>query len=189
MLKTKRALVDRETAFVERFGSGVAALLDIERRQVVEAPRKVGVLGVERLLADRPEHDDAVVLDSTIASCFDFDRSCWGGIGAIYGARPRAVTPRRKATMKLPPPLVEIHGDDVTVEATYLAARLGLPVERLRTEMRRGIVYGVVERGIGEDEGRLDQTVRYRTRGGAKAVRDAVNLRYAPSANGRTDRM
>jgi uncharacterized protein DUF6522 len=66
--------------------------------------------------------------------------------------------------MKLSPPLVEIHGDDVTVEATYLATRLGLSVDRLRTEMRRGIVYGVVERGIGEDAGRLRLTFRYRTR-------------------------
>jgi hypothetical protein len=36
------------------------------------------------------------------------------------------------------PPIIEIHGDDVTVEASYLAARLGLPVDRLRAEMRRG---------------------------------------------------
>jgi hypothetical protein len=36
-------------------------------------------------------------------------------------------------------PVIEIHGDDVTVEASYLAARLGLSVDRLRAEMRRGI--------------------------------------------------
>jgi len=66
--------------------------------------------------------------------------------------------------MQLSPPLLEMHGDDVTVEATYLATRLGLSVDRLRTEMRRGIVYGVVERGIGEDAGRLRLTFRYRTR-------------------------
>src|SRR6201989_1208436 len=36
------------------------------------------------------------------------------------------------------PPIIEIHGDDVTVEASYLAARLGLPVDRLRAEMRGG---------------------------------------------------
>jgi len=30
------------------------------------------------------------------------------------------------------PPILEIHGDDVTVEATYLAARLGLPVATTR---------------------------------------------------------
>jgi hypothetical protein len=27
------------------------------------------------------------------------------------------------------PPVIEIHGEDVTVEATYLAARLGLAVD------------------------------------------------------------
>ena len=45
------------------------------------------------------------------------------------------------------PPVIEIHGDDVTVEASYLAARLGLSVDRLRAEMRRGIIDSVVERG------------------------------------------
>ena len=82
--------------------------------------------------------------------------------------------------MKLSPPRVEIHGDDVTVEATYLAARLGLPVERLRTEMRRGIVYGVVERGIGEDAGRLRLTFRYRTRGWTVVVQRDGTLSEAP---------
>lgn len=37
-------------------------------------------------------------------------------------------------------PAFEIHGDEVTVEADYLAARLGLSVDRLRAEMRRGII-------------------------------------------------
>ena len=45
-------------------------------------------------------------------------------------------------TMDPSPPVIEIHGDDVTVGASYLAARLGLSVDRLRTEMRRGIIYG-----------------------------------------------
>jgi uncharacterized protein DUF6522 len=60
--------------------------------------------------------------------------------------------------------LIEIHGEDVTVEANYLAKRLGLPVDRLLTEMRRGIIYSVVEHGIGEDAGRLRLTFRYRAR-------------------------
>ena len=49
--------------------------------------------------------------------------------------------------------VIEIHGDDVTVEASYLAARLGLPVDRLRAEMRRGIIYSVVERGQARTRG------------------------------------
>ena len=51
------------------------------------------------------------------------------------------------------PPIIEIHGDDVTVEASYLAARLGRPVDRLRAEMRRGVIYSVVERGEGRGRG------------------------------------
>jgi hypothetical protein len=62
------------------------------------------------------------------------------------------------------PPVIEVHGDEATIAADHLAARLGLSVDRLRAEMRRGIVYGVVERGVGEDAGRLRLTVRYRAR-------------------------
>ena len=61
-------------------------------------------------------------------------------------------------------PLIEVHGDDVTVEASYLASRFDLSVDRLRAEMRRGIIYSVVERGMGEDAGRLRLTFRYRAR-------------------------
>jgi hypothetical protein len=62
------------------------------------------------------------------------------------------------------PPIIEIHDDNVMIEASYLAARLGLSVDQLRAEMRRGIIYSVVERGIGEDAGRLRLTFRYRAR-------------------------
>ena len=78
------------------------------------------------------------------------------------------------------PPVIEIHGDDVTVEASYLAARLGLPVDRLRTEMRRGIVYSVVERGMGEDSGLLRLTFRYRTRVWTVVVQLDETLSEAP---------
>jgi Family of unknown function (DUF6522) len=73
------------------------------------------------------------------------------------------------------PPVIEIHGDDVTVEAGYLAARLGLAVGQLRAEMRRGIIYSLVERGTGEDAGRLRLTFRYRARAWTMVVqRDGV---------------
>ena len=62
------------------------------------------------------------------------------------------------------PPVIEVEGEEATIEAGHLAAKLGLSVDRLRAEMRRGIVYGVVERGVGEDAGRLRLTVRYRAR-------------------------
>jgi len=66
--------------------------------------------------------------------------------------------------MEPSPPVIEVHGEQITIEAGYLAAKLGLSVDQLQAEMRRGIVYGVVERGIGEDAGRLRLTFRYRAR-------------------------
>ena len=83
-------------------------------------------------------------------------------------------------TMNPSPPVIEIHGDEVTVEATYLAARLGLPVDRLRTEMRRGIVYSVVERGMGEDAGQLRLTFRYRARAWTVVVQRDGTLSEGP---------
>ena len=61
-------------------------------------------------------------------------------------------------------PVIEVRGEEATIEAGFLAAKLGLSVDRLRAEMRRGIVYGVVERGVGEDAGRLRLTFRHRAR-------------------------
>jgi hypothetical protein len=87
---------------------------------------------------------------------------------------------RASITMNASPPVIEIHGDDVTVEATYLAARLGLSVDRLQTEMRRGIVYSVVERGMGEDAGRLRLTFRYRARAWTVVVQRDGTLSEAP---------
>jgi hypothetical protein len=87
---------------------------------------------------------------------------------------------RASITMNASPPVIEIHGDDVTVEATYLAARLGLSMDRLQTEMRRGIVYSVVERGMGEDSGRLRLTFRYRTRAWTVVVQRDGTLSEAP---------
>ena len=62
------------------------------------------------------------------------------------------------------PPAIEVRGEEARIEAGFLAAKLGLSVDRLQAEMRRGIVYGVVERGEGEDAGRLRLTFRYRAR-------------------------
>jgi Family of unknown function (DUF6522) len=78
------------------------------------------------------------------------------------------------------PPVIEIHGDDVTVEASCLAARFDLSVDRLRAEMRRGIIYGVVERGMGEDAGRLRLTFRYRARAWTLVVERDGTVNEAP---------
>jgi hypothetical protein len=79
-------------------------------------------------------------------------------------------------------PVIEIHGDDVTVEASYLAAQLGLPVDRLRAEMRQGIIYSMVERGVGMDAGRLRLTVRYRARSWTVVVQRDGALSEAPGS-------
>ena len=52
----------------------------------------------------------------------------------------------------------------IEVDATLVARGLNLPVEQFIAEMRRGIVYSTSERGLGEDEGRLRLTFRYRDR-------------------------
>ena len=108
-----------------------------------------------------------------------FDRSRHGG-GAPYEARRRAAARRGNITMNPSPSVIEIQGDDVTVEAGYLAARLGLSVARLRVEMRRGIVHSVVERGMGEDAGRLRLTFRYRARAWTMVVQRDGTLSEAP---------
>jgi len=51
-----------------------------------------------------------------------------------------------------------------TVDAKLVAEKLGLSPDAFWREMRRGIVYGVVERGEGDDAGRTRLTFRYRAR-------------------------
>ena len=36
------------------------------------------------------------------------------------------------------PPVIEVEGEEATIEAGHLAAKLGLSVDRLPAEMRRG---------------------------------------------------
>jgi hypothetical protein len=54
--------------------------------------------------------------------------------------------------------------DGVVVEAALVAEKLGLSTDVFWREMKRGIVYSVVERGEGEDAGRVRLTFRYRSR-------------------------
>jgi len=83
--------------------------------------------------------------------------------------------------MAILPPVIEVHGEEATIEAGHLAAKLGLSLDRLRAEMRRGIVYGVVERGVGEDAGRLRLTFRYRARSWTVVVEADGTLSEAPA--------
>jgi Family of unknown function (DUF6522) len=61
-------------------------------------------------------------------------------------------------------PVIRIRGTETLVEADYLAEKLGLSAQQLQIEMQRRNVSGGLERGVGEDEGRLRLTFRYRTR-------------------------
>ena len=78
-------------------------------------------------------------------------------------------------------PVIEVRGEEATIEAGFLAAKLGLSVDRLRAEMRRGIVYGMVERGVGEDAGWLRLTVRHRARSWTVVVEADGTLNEAPA--------
>ena len=51
------------------------------------------------------------------------------------------------------------HGS-ITIDADLLAPKLGLSVEVLKAEMRRGYVYSVTEQGIDSDAGRTRLTFR-----------------------------
>lgn len=54
--------------------------------------------------------------------------------------------------------------DGFTVEAELIAAKLGLTPDAFWRELKRGVVYSVVERGEGDDCGRTRLTFRYRAR-------------------------
>ena len=53
---------------------------------------------------------------------------------------------------------------DCTVDAEILAPALGLSPSALIGQLRAGLVYQTAERGIGDDDGRMRLTFRYRHR-------------------------
>ena len=57
-----------------------------------------------------------------------------------------------------------IEDGEITIAADLLAQQLGLSVEALKAQMRRGYVYSLAEQGVAEDAGRTRLTFRYRTR-------------------------
>lgn len=61
-----------------------------------------------------------------------------------------------------------------TVDAKIVAGKLGLSPEMFWREVKRGIVYGVVERGEGDDAGRVRLTFRYRARSWSITLEDTV---------------
>jgi hypothetical protein len=67
---------------------------------------------------------------------------------------------------------ITLSEDGIIVEAELVAAKLGLSREVFWQEMERGIVYGVVERGEGDDAGRARLTFRYRARSWSMTLED-----------------
>jgi Family of unknown function (DUF6522) len=59
---------------------------------------------------------------------------------------------------------VTIEDGEITIAADLLAQQLGLSVEVLKEQTRRGYVYSLAEQGVAEDPGRTRLTFRYRTR-------------------------
>jgi hypothetical protein len=64
--------------------------------------------------------------------------------------------------------------DGFVVDAMLVARKLGLSADAFWREMKRGIVYGVVERGEGADVGRIRLTFRYRARSWSVTLDDTV---------------
>ncbi len=72
-------------------------------------------------------------------------------------------------------PTAITHSDDgFVVDAELVAGKLGLAPDAFWREMQRGIVYGVVERGEGDDAGRVRLTFRYRARSWSVTLEDVA---------------
>ena len=88
---------------------------------------------------------------------------------------------------------VTIEDGKITIAANLLAQKLGLSVEALKAEMRRGYVYSLGEQGIAEDAGCTRLTFRYRTRwwiavvepDGTLVETSAASTKAAPTARDR----
>ena len=69
---------------------------------------------------------------------------------------------------------VTLSTDGFVVDAAIVAGELGLSPDAFWREIKRGIVYGVVERGEGEDAERVRLTFRYRARSWSVTLEDMV---------------
>lgn len=67
------------------------------------------------------------------------------------------------------------HPDDgFVVDAELVAKKLGLAPDAFWREMQRGIIYGVVEWGEGDDAGRVQLTFRYHARNWTVTLEDVA---------------
>jgi hypothetical protein len=70
---------------------------------------------------------------------------------------------------------ISVSEDGFIVEAELIAEKLGLSTDSFWQELKRGIVYGIAERGEGEDAGRIRLTFRYRARSWTVTLDDMVH--------------
>jgi hypothetical protein len=78
---------------------------------------------------------------------------------------------------------VTIKDGEITIAAYLLAKKLGLSVEGLKAETRRGCVYSLAEQRVAEDAGRTRLTFRYRTRSWTVVVEPDGTLVETPAAS------
>ena len=83
----------------------------------------------------------------------------------------------------LPSAAVTIEDGEITIAADLLAQKLGLSVDALKMQMRRGYVYSLGEQGIAEDAGCTRLTFRYLTRTWTVVVEPDGTLVENPTAS------
>jgi hypothetical protein len=71
--------------------------------------------------------------------------------------------------------VITLSEDGFVVEAELVSGKLGLSPDAFWREMRRGVVYGVAERGDGDDAGRVRLTFRYRARSWSVTLEEKLN--------------
>ena len=93
-----------------------------------------------------------------------------------FGRAPKPISPKQADCFmgRHCPTGVAFSEDGFVVEAELIAQKLGLSPDAFWREMKRGIVYGVVERGEGDDVGRTRLTFRYRARSWSVTLEDTA---------------
>ena len=129
-------------------------------------------------------------LDNRLNEALELTFPCSDPI-AVYVERtpepdedPEADPKERRAAMSaLSSAAVTIEDGEITIAADLLAQKLGLSVDALKMQMRRGYVYSLGEQGIAEDAGCTRLTFRYLTRTWTVVVEPDGTLVENPTAS------
>lgn len=79
---------------------------------------------------------------------------------------------------------ISVRGSDIMIDSELLAPKLGLSVDALQAEMRKGLVVSTAETGIDDDEGRTRLTFRYRAQTWWVVVESSGICTDAPPSSG-----